>query len=45
MGRYFAIKAKNADNEMVLLKITMVNESGKHFCYLDRAEYTAYPDE
>jgi hypothetical protein len=44
-ARYFAMRAKNEENEMILLKITMVNETGRYFFCLDRLDYTAYPDE
>jgi hypothetical protein len=30
---------------MVLFKITMKNETGKHFCYLDRDDYANFPSE
>ena len=30
---------------MVLLEITMENESQRHYVSLDREEFTCYPDE
>ena len=27
------------------MKITMENESGKHYICLDRSDYTSYPEE
>jgi hypothetical protein len=41
----FAARAENDENDHVLLRINMINESGKHFIYLDRLDYSNFPDE
>jgi hypothetical protein len=45
VARNFAEMAEDDENDMVLLKITVENETGKHFCYLDRPEYANFPNE
>ena len=37
--------AESAEHDMVILKITMKNETGKHYISLDRDDYTCYLDE
>jgi guanylate kinase len=45
MARRFAVEGETDDLDQVLLRITMENETGKHYFFLDRAEFTNYPDE
>ena len=41
----FANNAHTEGKEKVLMKITLQNESGKHYICLDRSDYTCYPLE
>ena len=41
----FADNAYSSDKERVLMKITIENETGKHYICLDRPDYTCYPEE
>jgi hypothetical protein len=41
----FAAYAETDEKYMVLMKITMKNESGKHYISLDRPDYSLYPNE
>jgi hypothetical protein len=45
IARRFAVEGETDDLDQVLIKITMKNESGKHYFFLDKPEYTMYPDE
>lgn len=44
-ARRFAARAETDEKDQVLLKITIENESGKHYVLLDKDYYTCYPDE
>ena len=41
----YIAQAESDEKQLVLLKIQMDNESGKHYVNLDRHDYTCYPDE
>lgn len=41
----YVAQAESDEKQLVLLKIQMENESGKHYVNLDRHDYTCYPDE
>ena len=46
IARYFASKSDTSDGkQIVLLKLRIENESGKHYFPLDSSEFTLYPDE
>jgi hypothetical protein len=44
-ARKFALYAETDEKDMVLFKIRMQNETGKHYIALDRNDYTLYPEE
>lgn len=43
IARQFAAWSETDDENQVLLKIEMENESGKHFISLDKPDITCYP--
>ena len=45
VAKNFANMASSDENDMVILIITMKNETGKHYISLDRDDYTCYLDE
>ena len=42
---FFAKQSKSEGHSIILLKIHLENESGKHYFSLDSAQFTLYPDE
>lgn len=45
VAKNFANMAESDDDNKVLLKFTIINETGKHYISLDREDYTSYIDE